>query len=115
MNRYSKVLLTAIAATVLMAPLANAQPRHDDRRPGHHQIEKKRPAVHGKKFSQQHAPHHWKRGERVSDWKRRAATRDYYRHGLKRPSRNQQWVRIDNEYLLINLATGIIAGIVAAH
>ncbi|TWG94741.1 Ni/Co efflux regulator RcnB [Mesorhizobium sp. J18] len=115
MKRLSKILLAAVAASVMMAPLANAQPRHDNRPPAYQHVEKKRPAVYKKHVSKQHARHHWKRGDRISDWKKRAAVRDYHRHGLKKPARGQQWVKVDNDYLLISIATGVIAGIVASR
>ena len=114
MKRYSKILLAAVAASVMMAPLANAQPRHDERRPAYHHLEKKR-TIHKKHVSRHHAGHHWKRGDRIFDWKRRTAVRDYYRYGLKKPARGQQWVKVDNDYILVSIATGIIAGIVAAR
>ena len=109
MKNLSKILLAAVAASVLFAPLANAQPRYDDRRPGHHHIEKKR------QFHKAPSRHHWKKGQRMSDWKRRPAVRDYQRHGLRKPARGQQWVKVDNDYLLVSIASGLIAGIVAAR
>jgi Ni/Co efflux regulator RcnB len=36
--------------------------------------------------------------------------RDHHRYGLKRPGRGQQWVRVDNDFRLVGLASGIIAG-----
>jgi Ni/Co efflux regulator RcnB len=41
--------------------------------------------------------------------------RDYKRHGLRTPSRGQQWVKVDNNYLLLSIATGVILGVAAAH
>ena len=45
------------------------------------------------------------RGRFVSDWSHR---------GLRRPPHGQRWVHVDNDYVLISTATGIIASIVAA-
>ncbi len=59
--------------------------------------------------------HDWKRGERYSNWRRHQAVRDYHRHGLKRPGPGQQWIKVDNDYLLVGLATGLIAGVIAAR
>ncbi len=59
--------------------------------------------------------HQWKRGQRYSDWRRHQAVRDYRRHGLKRPAPGQQWIKVDNDYLLVGLATGLIAGVIAAR
>lgn len=115
MKHFSKILLAAVAASVLFAPMANAQYRHDDRRPGYHHLEKKRPALQRKQVYKKPVRHHWKKGHRVSHWQRRAAVRDYYRHGLRRPQPGHQWVKVDNDYLLISLATGVIVGIVASR
>lgn len=59
--------------------------------------------------------HDWKRGQRYSDWRRHAPVRDYHRYGLKRPAAGQQWIEVDNDYLLVGLATGLIAGVIAAR
>jgi Predicted integral membrane protein len=116
MKNLTRILLAAVAASFVMAPMANAQPRHDDRRPAPHFVQKKphgfdrkAPAYKG------HARHHWSKGERVTDWKRRAPVRDYHRHGLRKPPRGQQWIKVDNDYLLISIASGVIAGIIAGR
>lgn len=59
--------------------------------------------------------HHWKRGERYGDWRRHNAVRDWHRHGLKRPAPGQQWIKVNNDYLLIGMATGVIASLIAAR
>ena len=58
---------------------------------------------------------HWARGNRVPAWQRNYVVRDYDRYGLRRPAYGQQWVKVDNDFLLISLASGIIAGIIAAQ
>ncbi|WP_203566152.1 RcnB family protein [Aurantimonas aggregata] len=45
------------------------------------------------------------RGRAVNDWQRQ---------GLRRPANGQRWVRVDNDYLLVAAASGLIASIVAA-
>lgn len=59
--------------------------------------------------------HDRKRGQHYSHWRRHAPVRDYHRHGLKRPAPGQHWIRVDNDYLLVGLATGLIAGVIAAR
>lgn len=85
--------------------------RRDHGRYGKHQTVKKpgyaKPGYGGH--------HDWKRGQRYSDWRRHPPVRDYHRHGLKRPAPGQQWIRVDNDYLLVGLATGLIAGVIAAR
>ncbi|MDH4990716.1 RcnB family protein [Aquamicrobium lusatiense] len=85
-------------------------PKYDNRRDhgrygNHHTAKKPNYAKH----------HDWKRGQRYSDWRRHPPVRDYQRHGLKRPAPGQQWIKVDNDYLLVGLATGLIAGVIAAR
>lgn len=55
-----------------------------------------------------------KKGQKLPNWKRQPSV-DYKRHGLKRPGTGQQWVKVGNQYLLVNLATGLILGMTAAR
>ncbi|WP_312795963.1 RcnB family protein [Tianweitania sp.] len=103
---FKRLVLSTAAVAMLAVPVAQAQSRHQDTRQGHHYSQKKH---------QEAKRHSWKRGERVSDWRKRAAIRDYKRHGLRAPGRGQHWVKVDNDYLLITLATGVVAGIAAAR
>lgn len=52
----------------------------------------------------------WARGQRLSPAERRriAHVNDYRRYKLRAPPRGQQWVRVDNNFLLISVATGVI-------
>ncbi len=50
------------------------------------------------------APDH--RGSRVAD---------YHNHHLKPPPRGHEWRRVDNTYVLIAVATGLITSVVAAR
>ena len=93
--------------------------KYDDRR-DHGRTDNRRD--HGRYGSHQNAKkpgyarhQDWKRGQRYSDWRRHPPVRDYHRHGLKRPAPGQQWIKVDNDYLLVGLATGLIAGVIAAR
>lgn len=139
---FKRIILAALAFSVLAAPMAQAQSRYDDRRPGHHHQQQpakpsykpghKAPAPkphyqapHRSGYqapprrheAQRPAPkrHHWARGQRVPEWQRKQHVRDFKRHGLRQPSRGQQWVKIDNEFLLISAATGLILGLAAGR
>ena len=57
----------------------------------------------------------WKAGQRYREWKRYQGIRDYHRYGLRRPGAGQQWIRVGDEYLLVGIATGLIAGVLAAR
>lgn len=99
-------LAAAVAFTLVMSSVsAQAQSRDSDRKPSYqssqkHQLNKPQP---GKK--------RWTRGQKVSNWKSRSQVKDYKRYGLAAPQKGQQWVKIDNDYLLVTLATGVIVGI----
>lgn len=58
---------------------------------------------------------HWVRGNRVPDWNKRYVVRDYNRYGLYRPAYGQRWIKVDNNYLLVAVATGVIIGMAAAN
>ena len=100
MKKFFSIL---IAATVLAAPVAQAQSRHDDR-PGH-RVER---TVTTKKVIIK--KHRWDRGQRLSAAERRQMIdrRDYRRYSLREPGRGQRWVRVNNQYLLINTSNGLI-------
>jgi Ni/Co efflux regulator RcnB len=105
MKKFFSILL---AATVLAAPLAaQAQSRHDDR-PSHRTMER---TVTTKKVIIK--KHRWDRGQRLAAKDRRhfVDRRDYRRHNLREPGRGQRWVRVDNQYLLINAVNGLIIGL----
>jgi Ni/Co efflux regulator RcnB len=52
----------------------------------------------------------WYRGDRLSDNYRGEShyVTNYRTHRLHRPGRNQRWVKVNEQYLLIGIATGII-------
>lgn len=133
MKRLSKMLLAAVAASVMAVPMANAQPRPDGSRqvpyhteryapprwqpaPRYKPAPQYRPAPHYQAAPRyKPAPRHWKKGERMSDWRAHAPIRDYGRYGLRKPPAGQQWVKVDNDYVLLGIATGLITSIIAGR
>lgn len=114
-----RLVLTAVAAALLAAPVAQAQagPRHDA--PRYERDDSRWSAKPG-----YGNPHHrkkwvkkqrWERGHRVPAWQRKHVVRDYHRYGLRRPGHGQQWVKVDNDFLLISIASGLIGGIIASQ
>lgn len=61
--------------------------------------------------------HRWVQGSRVPQQYRgpHYVVQDWQRHGLKRPGHGQQWVQNGQDYLLVAVATGVIAQIVFGH
>lgn len=135
---FKRMILAAVAFSMMAVPMAQAQSRYDAPRSHHQQSqsgkqkyqapkrhEAQRPAPprhsYGTAPRQHHAyrpapsRHHWKQGQRVPNWQKRPHVRDYHRYGLRKPARGQQWVKVDNDYLLISLATGVILGLAAGR
>lgn len=144
-----RIILAATAFSMLAAPMAQAQSRHDGPRQGNHYSQPRNPAMQAtlpegarraepqRRQADRYQPprhqaqrpqpprhdawrsgpsrHHWAKGQRVPNWQRRPAVRDYHRHGLRAPARGQQWVQVDGGYLLISLATGLILGLAAGR
>lgn len=103
-----KFVTVFLAATILAAPLAQAQSRYDhghDRRGVHERTVTTKKVIIKK--------HRWDRGQRLAAKDRRhfVDRRDYRRHNLREPGRGQRWVRVDNQYLLINAVNGLIIGL----
>lgn len=118
-----RFILSALAVSMLAASAMSGQAAplnvpatpqaatvHVDwkKQPPHREV-KKRVIVRKKVVTR-----HWKRGERYSDWRRHERV-DWRRNHLRRPGPGQEWVRVGNDYMLVSILSGIIAGIVAAH
>ncbi|WP_332681137.1 RcnB family protein [Bosea sp. (in: a-proteobacteria)] len=117
---FKRALIIASCLAVISSSAAVAQPRHHGpgHHPGkHHYIQKKKvhAPVRGHVRHHEVRRHRWAKGHRMNDWRRHSHVRDYHRHGLRRPGRGQAWVRVDNNYLLLSMATGLIASITAAR
>jgi Ni/Co efflux regulator RcnB len=126
-----RLILTAVALSMLAVPAAQAQSRHApwpqqnsiQRHAGAGDWNKKtnqRIEIHKETVRKHVARKHgvvvkprWARGKQVPAWQRQHVVRDYGRYGLRRPALGHQWVKVDSDYLLVSIASGVIAGIVA--
>jgi Ni/Co efflux regulator RcnB len=78
-------------------------------------------AVNTRAFADDHDNHHymrhdeWHKGARIQDedW-RRGEHVDYREHHLRAPPRGHEWRMVDGNYVLVAVATGVIASVVAA-
>jgi Ni/Co efflux regulator RcnB len=118
-----RLVISAVAASMLVAsalagqaaplnvPAApqSATVHVDWKKPTHRDVKKR--VIVRKKVER----HSWKRGQKYGDWRRHERVNDWQRHHLRRPGPGQQWVRVGNDYLLVSVLSGVIAGIVAAH
>lgn len=115
-----RLVLATAAISLLAVPVAQAQSRGQFGAPDHRYeqpyVKKGHDARRGHGWEsgamrKKPGSHHWTRGQRLSDWQRRDVVRDWRRHGLRQPAHGQHWVRVGNDYLLVGIATGLIAGL----
>ncbi|MBB5859977.1 RcnB family protein [Xanthomonas arboricola] len=82
--------------------------RHDDKRDH-------RPSAHNDDHRNDRRGPPYRRGERLAPDHRGTRVTDYRKHHLNTPQRGHEWRRVDNNYVLIAVATGLIASVVAAR
>lgn len=116
------VLTAALILSLLGGAAASAQPyghdnrddhrgaamRHDDRRDNDRRD-------HDRYGGGRHDNgHHWARGQRLpANYRTREHYIDYRQHHLRAPPRGYRWVQVDNNYVMVAAATGLIASIIA--
>ena len=89
--------VASMASIALIAPPASAQQQP--------------PRKHVQETAKPTPKPAWKKGGKVSNPKGRQQVNDYHKRGLSAPKKGQQWVKVDNQYLLITAATGVILSI----
>lgn len=105
---------TVLVLSLLLSANAFAGPQQDrerlDRSSPHHPATPagSNGARHAAPQSAHHAP---RKGERLAQHQRGTRVADYGRHGLRRPGKGNEWRRIDDRYVLIALATGLVVDI----
>ena len=101
--------LTLLGGSAAMGEAAQAQPHYGQ--PAH--VQDHRDFGRGHQQVQQR----WSRGQHVpQSYRSRSRFIDYRREHLRAPPRGYGWVRGDsNQYLMIALATGLIASVAASH
>src|SRR5690242_7036504 len=103
-----RLLIAATALSLVTGSAAMAQPYHHDN--NHHDNRYDRHDRHDNRG------HHWARGQRLpSQYWTRSHYVDYRRHHLRAPPRGYQWVQVDNNYVMVALASGLIASIIASN
>ena len=114
-----KKLFAALIATSVLATSFSVAEARDNRYPAqHHHVDKR--VVHKKVVVEKRTvvrKRHWAKGNKLSRAERRQIinARDYRRHHLHAPRRGEQWVRVDNQFLLISAATSPTIRPVAAN
>ena len=54
------------------------------------------------------------KGRPMQNWRWYSSVKDYHRFGLHEPGIGQEWVRVDNHFVLLNTATGVILSLSTA-
>jgi Ni/Co efflux regulator RcnB len=105
-----KIILATVAFSLIATPAAFAQSYHPQ---SQHNNFKKSDPRHGYS-SRQHR--RWAKGQRLDQGYRRnyINARDYRRYRLRQPPRGYQWVRVDNDFIMVSVATGLISSIIGA-
>jgi Ni/Co efflux regulator RcnB len=101
--------MLAVAFSLLLVPAAASAQQHLSLQRGPVQVQKQ--VVKKQVVVKQR----WARGRALPANYRRNVVSDYRRYKLQRPGPGQRWVRVDNQYLLINSVSGMIAALVAAR
>lgn len=95
---------------------AHGPDRRDDHRDDRHDDKRDhRPSAHNDDHRNDRRGPPYRRGERLAPDHRGTRVTDYRKHHLNTPQRGHEWRRVDNNYVLIAVATGLIASVVAAR
>ncbi len=108
-----KRLIAATLSLTLLAATGSAfaAPPHHDDRDNHDRHDQRDDRDHGpSRGHDRHDPP--RRGGHLDKDHRGAYVSDYKRHGLHAPQRGQQWRKVDDRYVLIAVASGLIADVV---
>lgn len=84
--------------------------RHDDRGHRHSRHDRGRHLGHYKHRHPRYVA--YRRGEYVRPDYRGYYVNDYRRYGLYAPPRNHEWRRMDDRYVLVSVASGVIAAVI---
>lgn len=124
-----KILTTVlVVSTVATSSLAMAEPWHDRGGPDRHGYDHRgdyrdhRDYRGGPGWDNHHQPRwddrrgHWGRGDRLPPrYRGNGYNVDWRAHHLPYPPRGHRWVRVNGDYLLIAIATGVIAQAILSH
>jgi len=126
----NKLAIATLTAALLAAPtLGNAAPFknhatqstivHVDWKPGKYKTfgnKKWHGPVMQKTVKKHSVKKSWSYGNKYSNWRSHKPVHDYRSHGLHRPGKGQEWIRVGNDYILVSILSGIIAGaVLGAH
>ena len=116
MKRTILAAFTGVLAAGLCAG-ASAQDHRDDRHDDHHDARRDDHRGPDQHFDNNHYVRHndWHKGSRLApaDWNRGDRI-DYHQYRLAAPPRGYEWRRVDGNYVMAAVATGLVASLVVA-
>jgi Ni/Co efflux regulator RcnB len=106
------LLIVATSLSLLGAAAAQAQPQGYDNNRDHRVAPT---PVRGHADNGRHTG--WARGQRLPQEYRGGSyvVTDWRARHLRQPARGYRWVRVDNNYVLASVATGLIANVLAGR
>lgn len=116
MNTLIKAIVLSVSASV-MAVSAFAAPQDNHNQPKQHQVDQhKKPPVVQKQQVKKNVvtpSHDWKSGQVISSQYRSGHAIDHKKYSkLTKPGKNQQWLKVNSDYVLINTVTHKIVKII---
>lgn len=103
-----RLIISIIGATLLIAPMAQAQQQRPAQQPHQKQSQQN-------KVQQQVKKNQFKKGGKLSSPGKHSEFKDYRKQGLRAPGKGQRWVRVEGQYLLIAVATGAILSVASGN
>jgi Ni/Co efflux regulator RcnB len=117
--KMKRLLTAALALTLLGGTAASAQSyNHDNRNDGHRDgYSQRRDNDRHDSRDRHDNRRHWSKGQRLDRSYRadRYYVADYRRHGLRTPPRGYRWQRVDDNYILASVASGLISSVILAN
>lgn len=127
-----RLIITTLAATLLAGTALSGtamaagqrhddrgryDQRHDDRHDSRYDRRDDRRDHRADRRDDRREYRRWQRGQRLDARYRGNGyyVSDYRRHGLRAPPRGYRWQRVDDNYILAAVATGLIASVIIAN
>jgi Ni/Co efflux regulator RcnB len=128
-----RLIITTLAATLLAGTALSGtamaagqryddrggryEQRHDDRHDSRYDRRDDRRDHRADRRDDRRDYRRYQRGQRLDARYRdnRYYVSDYRRHGLRAPPRGYRWQRVDDNYILAAVATGLIASVIIAN
>ena len=107
------IALTALSFLAAPAAMAQSYPSHHGK-PSHGQMHKGGPKYDARRYDDRRHQS-WRKGNRLPPNYRGHVVNNYSRYKLRQPPRGYHWVKVNNDYLLVGIATGVISSIVAGR